>query len=68
VAVVEDNLEIGGIGTHVAAALAEAGLEVPVHQYGIPTEFIDHASRGQVLEQVGLTPDAIASELSARLV
>jgi 1-deoxy-D-xylulose-5-phosphate synthase len=67
VAVVEDNLEIGGVGTHVAASLAEAGVEVPVHQFGIPTEFIDHASRGQVLEQVGLTPDAIASELSARL-
>jgi 1-deoxy-D-xylulose-5-phosphate synthase len=68
VAVVEDNLEIGGVGTHIAAVLAEAGVAVPVHQYGIPSEFIDHASRGQVLEQVGLTPDAIASELSARLV
>lgn len=63
VAVIEDSLEIGGVGTHVAAALTEAGVEVPVHRHGIPTEFIHHASRGQVLEQVGLTPEAIAASL-----
>ena len=67
VAVIEDNLEIGGVGTHIAAALTEAGVSVPVHEFGIPTEFIDHASRGQVLEQVGLTPEAIAAELAERL-
>ena len=63
VAVIEDSLEIGGVGTHVAAALTEAGVDVPVHRHGIPTEFIHHASRGQVLEQVGLTPEAIAASL-----
>ena len=67
VAVIEDNLEIGGVGTHIAAALTEAGVSVPVHEFGIPTEFIDHASRGQVLEQIGLTPEAIAAELAERL-
>ena len=63
VAVIEDSLEVGGVGTHVAAALTEAGVDVPVHQHGIPTEFIHHASRGQVLEQIGLTPEAIAASL-----
>ena len=63
VAVIEDSLEIGGVGTHVAAALTAAGVDVPVHQHGIPTEFIQHASRGQVLEQLGLTPEAIAASL-----
>lgn len=63
VAVIEDSLEIGGVGTHMAAALTEAGVDVPVHQHGIPTEFIHHASRGQVLEQIGLTPEAIAASL-----
>ena len=67
VAVVEDNLEVGGVGTHIAAALTEAGLDVPVHLHGIPTEFIDHASRGQILERLGLTPESIAAELLARL-
>ena len=51
------------MGTHVAAALTAAGVDVPVHQHGIPTEFIHHASRGQVLEQIGLTPEAIAASL-----
>jgi 1-deoxy-D-xylulose-5-phosphate synthase len=67
VAVIEDNLEVGGVGTHVAAALTEAGVAVPVHRHGIPTEFIDHASRGQILEHIGLTPEHIATELAARL-
>ncbi len=67
VAVIEDNLEVGGVGTHIAAALTDAGLTVPVHQHGIPTEFIDHASRGQILERLGLTPESIAGELLARL-
>ena len=34
---------------------------------GIPSEFLDHGSRGQVLDRVGLTPDAVASRLRARL-
>jgi 1-deoxy-D-xylulose-5-phosphate synthase len=63
VAVLEDSLEVGGVGTHVAAALTQAGVGVPVHRHGIPTEFIHHASRGQVLEQIGLTPEAIAASL-----
>jgi 1-deoxy-D-xylulose-5-phosphate synthase len=67
VAVIEDNLEIGGVGTHLAAALTEAGLSVPVHQHGIRTEFIDHASRGQILDRLGLTPESIANELAVRL-
>ena len=67
VAVIEDGLAVGGVGTHVAAALAEAGVPVPVHRHGIPTQFIDHASRGQILEQVGLTPEGIAGDLSQRL-
>jgi 1-deoxy-D-xylulose-5-phosphate synthase len=38
-----------------------------VHRHGIPTEFIDHASRGQILERIGLTPEHIATELASRL-
>jgi 1-deoxy-D-xylulose-5-phosphate synthase len=66
VAVVEDNLVSGGIGSAVTLALREAGIEVPVHQHGIPKRFLDHASRGQVLEAVGLTADAVATSLAAR--
>ncbi|MDQ2756646.1 MAG: 1-deoxy-D-xylulose-5-phosphate synthase [Actinomycetota bacterium] len=67
VAVLEDNLVIGGVGSQVAYAVQQAGLSVPVHQHGIPKRFLDHASRGEVLEEIGLTPDAIADSLAASL-
>ena len=35
--------------------------------FGIPQEFLEHASRSQILEQVGLTADSIATSLAAAL-
>ncbi|NNM45164.1 1-deoxy-D-xylulose-5-phosphate synthase [Knoellia koreensis] len=67
VAVVEDNLESGGIGAAVTLALRQAGIDVPVHVHGIPKRFLDHASRGEVLEEIGLTADAVATSLESRL-
>ena len=68
VAVLEDNLVVGGVGSQVTAAVRDAGLSVPVHLHGIPKRFLPHASRGEVLEEIGLTPDAIADRLHAALV
>jgi len=51
----------------INSAGGQPGRSVPVHCYGIPKEFLDHASRSQVLDQIGLTPDAIATSLGARL-
>ncbi|HET7474697.1 MAG TPA: 1-deoxy-D-xylulose-5-phosphate synthase [Dermatophilaceae bacterium] len=67
VAVVEDNLVCGGVGSAVTLALREAGQGQPVHCYGIPKRFLDHASRQQVLDQVGLSPEAVATSLVERL-
>jgi 1-deoxy-D-xylulose-5-phosphate synthase len=67
VAVVEDNLESGGIGAAVTLALRQAGVDVPVHVHGIPKRFLDHASRGELLEEIGLTADAVATSLESRL-
>ena len=66
VAVVEDNVVVGGIGSQVELVLREAGLATPLDQFGIPSEFLDHGSRGQVLDRIGLTPDAVASRLRDR--
>jgi 1-deoxy-D-xylulose-5-phosphate synthase len=65
--VVEDNLVSGGVGAAVTCALRDAGIEVPVHTYGIPKQFLDHASRGQILEDLGLTPDQLVADLEPRL-
>jgi 1-deoxy-D-xylulose-5-phosphate synthase len=67
VAVLEDNLAVGGVGSQVTAAVREAGLSVPMHLHGIPKRFLQHASRGEVLEEIGLTPDAVADQLHAVL-
>jgi 1-deoxy-D-xylulose-5-phosphate synthase len=67
VAVVEDNLVSGGVGSAVTRALRDAEIEVPVHTYGIPKQFLEHASRGQILEDLGLTPDRLVADLEPRL-
>ncbi|OFE14493.1 1-deoxy-D-xylulose-5-phosphate synthase [Humibacillus sp. DSM 29435] len=67
VAVIEDNLVSGGIGAAVGLALHTAGVSVPVHPYGIPKQFLEHASRGQLLEQLGLTAEHIVTDLERRL-
>jgi 1-deoxy-D-xylulose-5-phosphate synthase len=67
VAVVEDNVVVGGIGSQVALAVRDAGSDVPVDSFGIPKRFLDHGSRGQVLDAVDLTPEAIAATVRTRL-
>jgi 1-deoxy-D-xylulose-5-phosphate synthase len=67
VAVVEDNVVVGGIGSQVEEALRGGGLEVAVDLFGLPKQFLPHASRGQVLDSVGLTPDGVAARVAGTL-
>lgn len=60
VVTIEDNGVVGGVGAVLLQALAEAGITTPVRLHGIPQEFLDHAKRAAILEQIGLTPAAIA--------
>ncbi len=67
IAVIEDNLVVGGVGSQVTQALREAGLGMPCQLHGIPKRFLAHASRGEVLEEIGLTPEAIADRITATM-
>ena len=67
VAVIEDNLVTSGSRGRGDPGPARGRIEVPVHVFGIPKQFLDHASRAQVLEEVGLTADAVATSLATRL-
>ncbi|GAB94743.1 1-deoxy-D-xylulose-5-phosphate synthase [Kineosphaera limosa] len=67
VAVVEDGVVSGGIGDRIAGALAAAGVSTPVHRFGLPKEFIEHASRAQVLTDAGLTAEQVADRLIDQL-
>ena len=51
VVTVEDNGVHGGVGSAVSAALRAAEIDVPCRDVGVPQQFLDHASRGEVLER-----------------
>ncbi|WP_184988666.1 1-deoxy-D-xylulose-5-phosphate synthase [Sphaerisporangium rubeum] len=67
VAVVEDNCRVGGAGDGVARLLRDHGVDLPVRTYGIPRRFAGHAKRAQLLEEFGLTGEAVAAEVAATL-
>ncbi|WP_030166482.1 1-deoxy-D-xylulose-5-phosphate synthase [Spirillospora albida] len=64
VAVAEDNGRTGAVGDAVARLLRDAEVDVPIRTYGIPQEFLDHASRAEILTDIGLTPQALAREVT----
>ncbi|MGV0717819.1 1-deoxy-D-xylulose-5-phosphate synthase [Mycolicibacterium sp. XJ662] len=64
VVTVEDNGVRGGIGSAVSAALRHAEVDVPCRDVGLPQEFFEQASRGEVLADVGLTDRNIARQIT----
>ncbi|MFI6645251.1 1-deoxy-D-xylulose-5-phosphate synthase [Streptomyces sp. NPDC050504] len=64
VVTVEDNSRVGGVGSAIAQALRDAGVDVPLRDFGIPPRFLDHASRGEVLAEIGLTAPDIARQVT----
>jgi 1-deoxy-D-xylulose-5-phosphate synthase len=51
---IEENAIAGGAGAAVGELLAEAGLQLPRLQLGIPDRFIEHGSRDSCLAAAGL--------------
>jgi 1-deoxy-D-xylulose-5-phosphate synthase len=62
VVTVEDNGRTGGVGSAIAQALRDAGVDVPLRDLGIPQEFLAHAGRGEILEEIGLTGTGVAAQ------
>ncbi|MEV8268268.1 1-deoxy-D-xylulose-5-phosphate synthase [Microbacterium sp. NPDC076911] len=65
---IEDGIRVGGIGTRVRQVLREAGVDTAVDELGVPDEFIDHATREQILDDAGLTPAKIAQDVIAQVL
>ncbi len=63
VVVVEDGIRHSGIGSSVAEMFRDAGLNIPVHSIGVPLTFIEHAKRGEILNDLGITAQRIARSL-----
>ncbi|MER7673750.1 1-deoxy-D-xylulose-5-phosphate synthase [Kitasatospora sp. NPDC096128] len=62
---IEDNGRVGGVGAAVAQALRDADVDLPVRDFGIPQEFLDHASRNEILAEIGLNAPDIAEKVGA---
>ena len=60
----EDNGVNGGVGAAVSAALRHAEIDVPCRDVGLPQEFYDHASRGELLASLGLTDQDVARRIT----
>ncbi len=64
---VEEGCTMGGAGSAVAEALAEAGLAKPVLILGLPDKFVDHGDPALLLAQCGLNAEGIEASIRHRL-
>lgn len=64
VVTVEDGIVHGGVGALIAEALSSSGVDVPVRHIAVPEKFLDHASRGEVLAELGMDATGISQSLS----
>ena len=64
---VEDNSRVGGVGSRLAQHLRDANVPTPVVNLGIPPQFLDHGSRGQILAELGLTAQGVARRVVEEL-
>ncbi len=57
-----------GTGSAVSAALRRAEIDLPCRDVGLPQDFFDHASRGEVLADLGLTDQDVARRITGWVV
>ena len=68
VVTIEDGIRVGGIGTRVRQDLRAAQVDTALNEVGLPDEFLEHASRNQILERVVLTAQQVAQDIVAQVV
>lgn len=64
----EDGIRVAGIGTRIRQDLRSAGVDTAVDELGLPDEFLDHASRQEILADAGLTAQDIARDVVAQVL
>ena len=67
VAVIEDGVKIGGIGSQIRSDLREADSRIGVLELGVPDEFLPQGTREEILAHVGLDADTIVSDIVGAL-
>ncbi len=61
---IEENALSGGFGSAVLEHVAPTG--VPVVRLGLPDAFVTHGDRARLLQDVGLTAEAVAAAAMLR--
>ncbi|WP_426718317.1 1-deoxy-D-xylulose-5-phosphate synthase [Corynebacterium auriscanis] len=64
VVTIEDSGLHGGAGSTLQMRLNEANVDTPVRNLGIPQKFLAHASRGQVLSELGLDVESVTKTVA----
>lgn len=67
VVTLENGVVAGGFGSAVREALDEAGYPGRMIRFGWPAEFVPHGSPPRLMEQYGLTPEAMAARVLGAL-
>ena len=60
---IEDGSRYGGAGSAVQEWFADNNLNVTIKSFGIPDEFIEHASRDEMIRMASLNGDAIFDQI-----
>lgn len=68
VVTIEDGVKVGGIGTRIRQDMRTAQIDTALNEVGLPDEFLEHASRDQILERVGLTAKQITHDIVAQVL
>jgi 1-deoxy-D-xylulose-5-phosphate synthase len=67
VVTLEDNVLAGGFGSGILGVLNERSVRVPVLLKGLPDSYVEHGKIPELMDEVGLTAERIAAEISGRL-
>lgn len=65
--VIEEGIVAGGCGSALLEAATAAGMPHDALLFGIPDRFIPHGTRAELLASLGLTDEAICSQILAKL-
>ncbi|WP_028280079.1 1-deoxy-D-xylulose-5-phosphate synthase [Arthrobacter sp. H5] len=63
VVVIEDGVRAGGVGSRIRQEMRAVGVDTALNEVGLPVEFLDHGSRSDVMERVGLTARKVAQDV-----
>jgi len=68
VVTIEDGVRVGGIGTRIRQDLRAAQIDTALNELGLPDEFLEHSTRNEILDRVGLKAQDIAQEIVAQVL